>query len=175
MKKVYIVTCGDYSDYTIENVFSTKELAEEYINRVSTYDDYRVEEYELDLELPKPELTTWTIWLSLKDKEVLFCRGGNCSYKDTIQYKRVGKNEVIIFYIETDRRDKAIKIASERFGAVIEAEKIKYPLLRIEINSPVKHYPMYNFMTGSIVVFNDDFIWRECYPDYVTIENRHKQ
>lgn len=33
MKKVYIVTSGDYSDYGIEAVFDSKKLAEEYINK----------------------------------------------------------------------------------------------------------------------------------------------
>lgn len=47
--KVYIVTEGSYSDYHIEQVFSTKEQAAKYIiaNR-GRYDCYDIEEYEVD-------------------------------------------------------------------------------------------------------------------------------
>ena len=56
MKKVFVVTSGEYSDYGIDAVFSSKELAEKYIkfkSRVSViYPEYaRIEEYTLD-ELP---------------------------------------------------------------------------------------------------------------------------
>jgi hypothetical protein len=51
MKKVWIVTCGEYSEYGISAVFSTEENARLFIEAVapSHYDQgYRVEEYELD-------------------------------------------------------------------------------------------------------------------------------
>lgn len=53
MAKVYIVTSGCYSDYTINVCFSTKEKAQEYINNSKktknySYRDIRIEEYELD-------------------------------------------------------------------------------------------------------------------------------
>lgn len=58
----YLVTHGDYSDYTVDGVFSTKEKAEEY---VATYEHprafnygpkFRIEEHSLDPTLTK-ELT----------------------------------------------------------------------------------------------------------------------
>ena len=48
--KVYIVTSGEYSDYGIEAVFSTREMAEKYIATNNTTDypyDY-IEEYDID-------------------------------------------------------------------------------------------------------------------------------
>ena len=46
---VYIVTEGDYSDYHIEEVFSTIEAAEKYIEiHNHRWDDYCIEEYEVD-------------------------------------------------------------------------------------------------------------------------------
>ena len=52
MAKVYIVTSGCYSDYTINACFSTKEKAQEYINNSKKTQDYSydigIEEYELD-------------------------------------------------------------------------------------------------------------------------------
>jgi len=52
MKKVYIVTIGEYSDYKILAVFSTKEQAEEYIKlfieREFWSDRGMIEEYLID-------------------------------------------------------------------------------------------------------------------------------
>ena len=52
MSKVYIVTSGEYSDYSIAAVFSTRRAAEVYCavrNQPSTWlDPYGIEEYEMD-------------------------------------------------------------------------------------------------------------------------------
>ena len=53
MKKIYVVTYGEYSDYKICNVLSTKEKAEEYVSfynaaMSSYYDTAQIEVYELD-------------------------------------------------------------------------------------------------------------------------------
>lgn len=41
-KKVYIVTSGCYSDYIIDAIFSTRELAEEYIDNGNGYNDSEI-------------------------------------------------------------------------------------------------------------------------------------
>lgn len=55
--KLFTVWVGDYSDRTMYGIFSTKELAEQYIVDVTTTpeysnyynnNDYTIEEYELD-------------------------------------------------------------------------------------------------------------------------------
>jgi hypothetical protein len=46
--KIYIITAGDYSDYHIVTVFSTKELAEAYIERWGKGYDARIEEWNVD-------------------------------------------------------------------------------------------------------------------------------
>ena len=51
MKKVYIVTSGEYSDYRIEAIFSEKETAERLVqkyNDLDRWDEWRVEEWALD-------------------------------------------------------------------------------------------------------------------------------
>ena len=54
MKKKYIVTSGDHDDYSINAVFSTKELADEYVAKMNTpggdWDKPRIEEYIIDSE-----------------------------------------------------------------------------------------------------------------------------
>ena len=53
--KVYVVVKGSYSDYTEIAVFSTEELAKNFINMfINRYDGPYVKEYELD-EMVYPE------------------------------------------------------------------------------------------------------------------------
>jgi hypothetical protein len=58
-KTIWAVSSGEYSDYGVEAVFATKELAEEYVrifientSRLSYGDDRRVEEFTYYDELP---------------------------------------------------------------------------------------------------------------------------
>jgi hypothetical protein len=48
---VYVVTSGEYDDYCIVGVCSTKEIAEKMVaikNTKSMFKDARIEEYEMD-------------------------------------------------------------------------------------------------------------------------------
>jgi hypothetical protein len=47
--KIYVITSGEYSDYNINCVFSTRQLAEAYVEKYSA-EEMRIEEYELDTE-----------------------------------------------------------------------------------------------------------------------------
>jgi hypothetical protein len=44
--KVFVVTTGEYSDYTIKRVFSTRKKALEYLDTKD--DEYRLEVFDLD-------------------------------------------------------------------------------------------------------------------------------
>ena len=59
MKTVYILTEGDYSDYHIIGVYSTKELAEK---AQFVYDDSMIEEFALD-DVPDypPGMKAWYV------------------------------------------------------------------------------------------------------------------
>jgi len=50
MKKIFIVTSGAYSDYGIDAVFSTEELAQKFIDsfKQDNYNDMYIEEWPLD-------------------------------------------------------------------------------------------------------------------------------
>lgn len=48
MKIVFAVNSGSYSDYSIRAIFSSRELAEEYMTVVKNSDYNDIEEYELD-------------------------------------------------------------------------------------------------------------------------------
>ena len=49
MQKVYVITRGEYSDYHIEKIFSTREAAEKYCAADTyKYDEPMIEEYYLE-------------------------------------------------------------------------------------------------------------------------------
>jgi hypothetical protein len=47
--KVYLVTSGNYSDYGVDAVFESEELANKFIRSLKKcYEEFRVEEYDLN-------------------------------------------------------------------------------------------------------------------------------
>lgn len=56
MKKIYIVTCGEYSDYYIDSVWDTLEKANEYIKlkkaREKYFDVNPIEEHDVNTHKP---------------------------------------------------------------------------------------------------------------------------
>ena len=58
MKKIFLVTDGEYSDYRVRAVFSDKEKADEFA-RLGNYE--RVEEYPLDIEFKDPGYDTYRV------------------------------------------------------------------------------------------------------------------
>lgn len=153
-KKIYIVTGGEYSEYHISAVFSTKEKAEEYMDTVGS--DFCIEEYSIDKPI-EHEVSIWSIMMDIYSKEVLnICSCGG-SEKDTIKFMSgtYYRNECIRFTVESDSKEKAIKIVSDRFGAVVANENIIYPLLRVKAvrdNFGWHNYPIYKFKTGEILL-----------------------
>jgi hypothetical protein len=126
-KKIYIVTSGEYSDYRIEAVFTTKEKAVSYVEQHGTY--YNIEEYDLDEEVEK-KTQLWNIVFCVEDGKLhdatptSYNRNelvDTCSIFDTFNMK---KETYICFYIDADSMDRAVKIARERFGAVKANEYI---------------------------------------------------
>ena len=154
-KKIYIVTCGEYSSYCIDRVFSTRKLAEEYLDTVD--DDYEIEEYNIDEPIER-KTEIFEIGIRTKDKQVLTVQTWCSREKDMIVYCTENhRGEMLKLYVESDSRERAIKIASERFGQVFANEQVMYPYLRTQV---IKKYgggtfPIYNFKTGAIIVFDD--------------------
>ena len=55
MRKVFIVTSGEYSDYGIYRVFSYEEKAKGWIEVITSMygGNYNIEQYELDAPIPE--------------------------------------------------------------------------------------------------------------------------
>lgn len=129
-KKIYIVTSGEYSDYSIEAVFSTKNKAESYIQQHGT--GYRIEKYDLDEEVEK-KTQIWSVTFNLKDKSLEIASPTMYKidkYKDTCIVRECGFDSYIEFIVESDNMDRAVKIARERFAAVKANEYIWLRLTR---------------------------------------------
>lgn len=133
-KKIYIVTSGEYSDYGIDAVFTTKEKAVDYVEQHGT--DYNIEEYNLDEEVEK-KTQLWYVTFCVEDGKL---REANpishnrnklvdtCSIFEVFDGK--AKYHNIYIYIDSDSMGRAVKIARERFTAVKANEYIWLRLTR---------------------------------------------
>lgn len=123
MSTVYAISSGSYSDYSINGMFSTKEKAQEYINKSVCQEELRIEEYILD-ELVKDNLMPFYVDLINGEIESIETPIYDFSIKNTFE------NRVRIFIYEKDYeyccdlyfrardKDHAIKIARERWGQI---------------------------------------------------------
>lgn len=170
MSKAFIVTSGVYSDYKIERVFSTKEKASEFIDTKD--DSYRIEEFDIDEPVIR-ETQVYEVSFYLDKKQVNNVRiMWSPSYKDLIAIKSRSPyiRETLCIYIESDSYERALKIASERYGAIIANEHTMYPYLRLHIighlgNASTAHY---DFNTGEIVLLDNDALAIEV-PSFVKV------
>lgn len=154
-KKIYIVTSGEYSDYMIEAVFSTKEKAYEYVDQRGS--DFRIEEFPIDSYVPDTSKKKWNIYLDYNTGELVRCNlsDGVLFNRDYFYYaKPIFSSGFLNFNIEAESVSKAVKIASEMFMQVKALENIKFPLLRKECiaGKRIHKYPTYNFRSGAVVL-----------------------
>jgi hypothetical protein len=66
MKTIYAVNAGSYSDYRVVALFSSTELAQEFMAAVPDTDYNEVEEFELDpktADLIRRGYCTWRVWM----------------------------------------------------------------------------------------------------------------
>lgn len=151
-KKIYIVTEGEYSDYHICAVFSTREKAEEYVQSKGT--DYKIEEHDLDEEI-KREVKLWRVIFFLDNGEVIeACHAGVQleDLTDTCQLKPTSFGEQLMyFYVLSETMDKAIKIASERLAAIKSNDYIWLRLIRPELVNGNAQYEIFNVKTNEFV------------------------
>lgn len=108
MVKVFVVTQGSYSDYHIEAIFSTKELAEE-----SGQGD--INEWELD-----PPKGGWIIGIIVrmqKDGNVSEFweeRSDTDSNNPYVGFHRYDVDGNLVWSVKTDDKERAIKVVNEK-------------------------------------------------------------
>ncbi len=164
--KVFVVTSGEYSDYRIERVFSTRKKALEYLD---TKDDrYTLEVYDLD-EAYESKAQLYCITFRFDRKKVegvrICCVDGK---KDLIHARRTCYGESVLdIFIESDSRKRALKVASERYGAIIAGEQTMYPYLRVGLlpTYGAKTEPAYfDFNTGELVLLDNQVAPKDLPP-----------
>ena len=117
MSKIYLVTKGDYSDYRVEGVASTKSLAKRMAFLLSDrYSMANVEEYELDSFDVASEggKKTWCVSRNFKnDKPFVvgpYPSNSSDNYVYAFTLNRL-ETEVV-----AETKEDAIKIANDRFA-----------------------------------------------------------
>jgi len=109
IKYVYVVTKGEYSDYHIEAIFSSKQLADKFVGDNL---NYNVEKYPLNLPSTEWFITRvsmvkdGSIWDTAIVKTTLIPEG----LDDWHPYL----NGRLIWNVKTDNQDYAVKIVSEK-------------------------------------------------------------
>lgn len=122
MSKIFVVTSGCYSSYSICGVYSTKERAETIIQHVC---DSRIEEYELDEFYNEIERGLRPFQVTFIGEEVTVIGQKDLSMEfDTVYQNANDKGPR--FYIPVIAQDAAhaVKIAAEkRMQALVEIEQ----------------------------------------------------
>lgn len=147
--KIYIITSGEYSEYHIDAVFSTKELAEDYIQQHGT--DYIIGEYNIDEEIDR-STKLWRVEFDIKDGEIKDASVRDYEEDDCRDTCKVSDHlhcSLINFFVDADTMNKAIKIASERFAAVKANEYIWLRLTRpYDMYYGINKYETFNIKTN---------------------------
>lgn len=169
-KQIFIITTGEYSDYSIDRVFSTRKKALEYLDTKD--DEYTLEVFDLD-EPIDCKTQIYEISFELDKKKVWNVRTTcDARYKDMIHIggRYFNNRKTLDIYVESDSRKRALKIASERYGAIIAGEQTMYPYLRVGV---LRHYSnmcpaFFDFNTGEMVLFDSEELAVEL-PDFIKV------
>ncbi len=132
-KKIYIVTSGSYSDYSIHAVFSDKAVAEEFSKTVAYGAD--VEDWDLDIPPEKWFLTTVdmlkngdTIGVHTESSDSPDSREEKFSFwPDRVEWgnpPRGGTGQMVLrVKVFTKERERAIRVANEVRAQLIALDR----------------------------------------------------
>ena len=169
--KIFIVTTGDYSDYTIDRVFSTRKKALEYLDTQDN--NYTLEVYDIDEPIER-KTHIYQISFELDKKKVIDVDARNSKhYKDLIRIggKYFNQRKSLDIFVESDSRKRALKVASERYGAIIAGEQTMYPYLRVGV---LNHYgrmepAFFDFHSGELVLIDNQQLAVEL-PSFIKVK-----
>lgn len=124
--KVYVITAGEYSDYQIVGVATTKDMADIIVgkhNLYNKYDEAQIEEYDTDVYEPLRTNDQWEVWKRLdKQTNQWKVKCESKSYlsdevnKVNVNYDGHGKIHSYYVVVYAVNEESAIKIASEKFA-----------------------------------------------------------
>ena len=115
--KLYMVTDGHYSDYSVRGIYSTQEKAE-WAKKVYKADN-EIDEIELDA---LPESPPGMLWYSV-DMDAqgngMSVEVENAEYAHKDEWRPYGDGVRVAFYMWAKDEAHAVKIANERRGILI--------------------------------------------------------
>lgn len=111
--KVYVVTSGSYSDYGINAIFSTPELAELYKNNYNKANpgDADIEEWELDKPIPENGYTVRMTQNGIADVSINF----NASWG----FWCFTRENKLVWNIQILDKERAIKVVNEKRAQIL--------------------------------------------------------
>lgn len=128
MKTIFIVTQGNYSDYSIEAIFDDKTLAEEFIKRYSDgSDDYMIEPWILNdaVKVLREGYDYWSITMdrdgSVEKAEMRNDYPGN-DYNTDMPWNKEGRTQLSVIICAQDSKH-AIKIVNEKRAQIIASNE----------------------------------------------------
>ena len=136
MKTIYAVNAGCYSDYRIVALFSTPELAREFMAAVPDTDYNEIEEFELDpqtADLIRRGYSTWCVLMlrdgttervSREDVGIYeVTRVGHRMWRRTEApaYKNKGVPDCLMSTVWAKSEEGAVKIVNEHRAQMIES------------------------------------------------------
>lgn len=131
MDKIYIVTSGEYSDYGIRAIFSTREMADKFKELKGNISNIQVEVFPVDKfeDTTRKNLAPWEIWIR-KNGEIHPLYGDNPKhveefeegikfFKPEIYYvKELQEGFLAVKCLASDEQH-ACKIAKEKWAVFI--------------------------------------------------------
>lgn len=126
MSKSFVVTRGEYSDYSIMGVYTTREIADEAARLFAGH----VEEYETDVlpEHPPGKLFFWVFMSKSGDSKKVSNQGVDCAWNG--QEASPSSNDWMFFQLWADDEEQAVKVANEQRAIAIAenrwGEKFKF-------------------------------------------------
>jgi len=116
MKKVYVVTSGCYSDYGIVGIFSSPEMAQEYIDLEKSLGKYsdlnEIEEWGLD-DL-RPSKVHTRVWMGADGTVDNIYQGVGTVDDAGFMCFTFFEPHLLTWQVATDDKKRAVKVVNER-------------------------------------------------------------
>jgi len=110
-KKVYLITSGEYSDYGVDMICSTREGAERalelYFSNRGQYDRASIEEWDMDVRKPVDMIPCWFFWYNMKTDS--FDRLDQHHYQPTGIINYIERTQVLIGSVMATNEEHAKK------------------------------------------------------------------
>lgn len=122
MTKIYIVTSGSYSDYCIDAVFSTEEMAEKY---KQNFNCDVVEEHDLNPCAVAFHMTTVSMRIDGNTLNT-YCMSMHKNVSGFVHYRSSGypytQKDMLVWTANTKDKKRAIKVVNEKRVMILANE-----------------------------------------------------